>query len=118
MELNEPNSDFWAFARRLKGKKTLNKPIYDDNRIELTNHDKANILAQHFYKQFMPHDNPRDLEFIYEVRHYVQDWLAAPTARNLIDRINKEEVSDITKHLRVKKAPGYDEISDLAIKHN
>ncbi|KFM64681.1 putative RNA-directed DNA polymerase from transposon X-element, partial [Stegodyphus mimosarum] len=117
MQLNEPNSEFWAFARRLKLKRTVNKPIYHNDSIALTNADKAEILAQHLSEQFTPHEQPSDPQFIYDVRHFLQDWLNAPTVRNPIPSTNLLEVKEIIKQLRVKKAPGHDEVTNLTIKH-
>ncbi|KFM71947.1 putative RNA-directed DNA polymerase from transposon X-element, partial [Stegodyphus mimosarum] len=117
LSFNNTRDGFWSFARRLKSKRTVNKPIYSNQVIALTDKDKAEVLAEHLSHQFTPHEDPCDINFVYEVRHYLQNWMIEQPAPNRIEHTNLQEIKDIVKRLRMRKAPGFDEITNLTIKY-
>ncbi|XP_035212928.1 uncharacterized protein LOC118186866 [Stegodyphus dumicola] len=114
---NEPSSSFWSFVRRLKNKPTVNRPIYHEQGIALTNIEKCNTLAEHFEKQFTTNTSPCNQEFSTFVNFTVTEWIHKNNMqKSFRTSLRSQEILNIIKKLRNRKAPGQDNVNNVALK--
>ncbi|KFM75514.1 putative RNA-directed DNA polymerase from transposon X-element, partial [Stegodyphus mimosarum] len=116
LSLSPIDGSLWSFIKNLKRKPDSTRPIFTDDKIAITNEEKAEVLAKHLAEQFTPNRHPRDLDFVYDVCYKVRDWLNAPTVRKPIKLATPLEIKELIKRLKARKAPGHDTISNIAIK--
>lgn len=120
LEQINDNSKPWKIVRGLCKKRSSIPTLVDNNStIFATDSEKANAFSEKLVTQFSlnPSINPLfDTQFEKHINTAVRQHLTSPD-NDVISAINSTDIEEIINELNVKKAPGLDNISNLALKH-
>lgn len=111
------NQSVWSTARMLKNDKRKIPQLKVDENIYITSKEKAESIAAQFSKN---HENPlkdADPNFSHDVDENVETFLNDQTNDFRCDEFaNEDELLDVIRRLKNKKAPGMDKINNSLIK--
>lgn len=113
--LSASDNSLWRYLKIIK---KPNKPIPTLSANSVTYEEdfgKVQLLADNFEKQFSPHPDTFCPSTIDMVNNRNSSFLAS-SPREIIEPATEAELLSIIKNLNNKKAPGYDNISNNAIK--
>lgn len=110
----EDNSLFTATQRRKRTKQEIPKLNYNGS-LALNEKDKAECLADAYEEQFK--DNPTiNNNFFDNVTQSVSESLSKPI-ETLPVEVQTHEITDYIKKIKIKKAPGFDGITNKLVKN-
>jgi hypothetical protein len=95
---------------------TKSPPIHGMNGLAYSNQEKANALADTLERTFTPHDDPSDIDKIEEVEEIVAGLELEQPIDEDIFRTTPAELNTILNRLKIKKAPGLDQVPNAALK--
>lgn len=113
-EINPGDPNMWRATKRVLKSTTIIPPLKQNNFIFCSDDEKANILADHFEKQFTLQDSMNDIndEIINSINYNV-----IPTVEKPINYTTQQEIKYFINNLPNKKAPGYDLITNIILKN-
>lgn len=117
----EPNHQaFWELQRRLKSRETASMPplVRPDKTIAFDDVDKAECLADSLEAQCSPSSLPVDQAHLSEVDAEVERRTSLPPVEDPdypLPPVTPDEVHDIIKGLKPRKAPGSDGITNRVL---
>lgn len=132
-ELNEAYEDKWLnkleeaaddwsamhkLCRQLSNKPNPTRPLlHEDGDLRYRAEDRAEIFAQHLERQFQP--NPAgDHQHAELIKERVEDFLATSIPQDEEHIIfSPGTVSKTIRKLKLRKAPGYDGVNNLALRY-
>lgn len=110
---NDEDQRFWSLLRTTKRRSDPNAPLRVNGQLLLDDLGKAEAAADHFELQFT-NTLPEDPRIVKEIKESVRKH------RNSIDKdytpIGIETIASKIKTLQWRKAPGFDDISNKAIR--
>lgn len=116
MAMTAKDKSLWKCTRRLTGTSRSVPALVDNAGATVSDpRRKAEVFADSLENQFRPVP-PRFPEYNGYVEQFVKDYLASPDPSEAT-LVAPDQVSAILSRLNVGKAPGDDEISNLALKH-
>ncbi|GFU00910.1 RNA-directed DNA polymerase from mobile element jockey [Trichonephila clavipes] len=78
--------------------------------------NKVNLFADSLESSFQENPEPYDDDFIDQVEEKIENYMDRNARRHTAPLTSPEEVMDIILNLNNKKAPGQDEIKNIALK--
>lgn len=117
-ELTPSHVAFWQLTKSFKNDTVVELPplIRPDGTLASDDLEKAECLADNLESQCSPSEQPCDPIHVAAVDTQVETWAPLPPAGEPIRPTSVEEVQDIIKRLKPKKAPGSDRISNKILK--
>lgn len=116
--LTTEDNSLWQMAAALAGKRSKRQiPCLQKNDKQLiTDQDKADGFAEMLAEQFSPNGNTGDAMFVKNINN-IGSRIATCEEDFQEEEITKEEISNIIKDLKSRKAPGIDGIKNQALKN-
>lgn len=109
-----PNSrHLWCTVKRLLRTKATIPPLKSGSSLAFSDEEKANAIARLLENTFQPHP-VTNLAFNRQIEDYLKQEKTTVDAATKF--ISPSETLNIIKHLKVRKSPGIDGISNLSIK--
>lgn len=108
------NLEIWKATRRISRKSNEVSTLNTDNGVLITDQQKCTGFAEYLEKTFRPHffSTP---SFTTSVLAYNENH--NPVLNDNFQKVKINEIRTIIKNLKTKKAPGPDQISNLALKN-
>ena len=113
------NDNMFALSRLLRGKKSQIPPLVVQQKVMLTDHEKAEIFATTFHYN---HLLTLSYQFLHDIEEAVREseiQINMDTPINVGERTfaSPKEIRNIVKRVRSNKAPGDDGIQLVALKN-
>lgn len=117
--LNTSDCSLWHMTKSLLRLPQPNPPLHGRNGMAYTDKAKSEAMADTLESTFQPNDDPSDIDHIELVEKGVGDFMADNTHSPIEDdaRCTPKEVISLIQKLKNKKAPGMDNIPNVAIKN-
>lgn len=111
----ERNPNIWLHTKKIMKIPDTNPPLKDpQGDLKYKSADKVKIIHDHMNKKFTPPRHPNQ-DFVQDVEISVATFLGESIPEPLKE-VDQEEMANIVRFLP-KKAPGFDKIPALALKH-
>lgn len=105
----------WKATKYLKRQSLLSPPIRNGDSWASNSQEKADVIADHLEKTFQP-NKCKSPEFQQILENSIKDINYLPDMQ--IENFSEQEISDEIKYkTKVKKAPGFDQISGIILKN-
>ncbi|CAH1384334.1 unnamed protein product, partial [Tenebrio molitor] len=113
--LTAEDNSIWRMAKALRSNKKPLPPIHGTRGLVFSNEEKAEAFADSLELQCRPNIEDADVDHIERIEHQVEDILSRQIETSTTPT-SPAEVRKIIGSLKVKKAPGPDNIPNKALK--
>ena len=113
-EFDTGSKPFWKITKVIKGKNKLLPPLKHENRMIITDREKANALASAFKRTPTVHNEPVVANMVSSSIICLNE-IAIPN--DSIEYTRPAEVKSIIKSLKTSKSPGIDNINNMLLKN-
>lgn len=117
--LNEDQTDtqaLWKLAKNLRQRKQNSISLKHGNNMTTCNTETAEVFAQNLETQFTPNEDKKRTrtQRITKTNHEILNIIPDTYT---FDHVTPEEIANIIQSLRTRKAPGHDNINNIALKN-
>jgi hypothetical protein len=109
------DQSLWKMARRVMRVPTPSPPLVSPGGTALSDHEKAEALADSLESQFQPVNHPSDSAVIKKVTKALQAYSYVPASEPKLTK--PMEVQEAIRGSKVGKAPGPNSLPNRALKH-
>lgn len=111
------DKNMYSLIKRVTTKNQPLQPLIINDEVIYNPQDKANIIAKTFKNIHKQNENMGNPGKTREVRENVNTFAREQINNRNFEPTTPKEILNITKRLKINKAPGFDKITNVALKH-